>query len=162
MRCLIVDDSADFVNAARGLLERDGIMVVGMASTSAEALRCFEELRPDVTLVDVNLGSENGFDLAEPLHRSGLPGRSPVIMISTHTEQDFADIIATSPAIGFLSKIALTPDAIRHLVDAATGLEDDDHRHDPAVVDALKLDDARTPMPPESKHSVQQLNSPPY
>jgi DNA-binding NarL/FixJ family response regulator len=120
VRCLIVDDSADFVNAARGLLEHDRITVVGVASTSAEALRCFEELRPDVTLVDVHLGRENGFELAEQLHRSGLPGPSRVIMISTHAEQDFADMIATSPAIGFLSKIALTPDAIRDLVDAAT------------------------------------------
>jgi CheY-like chemotaxis protein len=121
MRCLIVDDSMDFVNAARDLLEHDGIVVVGAASTSAEALRCVEELRPDVTLVDVHLGRENGFDLAEQLHRSGLLGPSPVIMISTHAEQDFADIIATSPAIGFLAKIALTPDAIRNLVDGATG-----------------------------------------
>jgi CheY-like chemotaxis protein len=128
MRCLIVDDSMDFVNAARGLLEHDGITVVGAASTSAEALRCLEELRPDVTLVDVHLGRENGFELAEQLHRSGLSGQSPVIMISTHAEQDFADLIATSPAIGFLSKIALTSDAIRDLVDAATAPEQcDDH-----------------------------------
>jgi CheY-like chemotaxis protein len=121
MRCLIVDDSTDFVNAACGLLERHGITIVGVASTSAEALRCFEELRPDVTLVDVHLGRENGFELAEQLHRSGLSGQSPVIIISTHAEQDFTDMIATSPAIGFLTKIALTPDAIRDLVDAATG-----------------------------------------
>jgi DNA-binding NarL/FixJ family response regulator len=126
MRCLIVDDSADFVNAACGFLERDGITIVGVASTSAQALRCFEELRPDVTLVDVNLGSESGFDLAEQLERSGLPTSPPVILVSTHAEQDFADMIATSPAIGFLSKIALTPDVIRDLVDAVTGLEEDD------------------------------------
>jgi CheY-like chemotaxis protein len=121
MRCLIVDDSRDFVNAARGLLEHHGITVVGVASTSAEALRCFEELRPDVTLVDVHLGRENGFELAEQMHRSGLSGQLPVILISTHAEQDFADMIATSPAIGFLAKIAMTADAIRDLVDAATG-----------------------------------------
>jgi hypothetical protein len=39
MRCLIVDDSAEFANAARGLLEFQGFKVVGVASTSAEALR---------------------------------------------------------------------------------------------------------------------------
>jgi FixJ family two-component response regulator len=74
-----------------------------------------------VTLVDVHLGRENGFELAEQMHRSGLSGQSPVIMISTHAEQDFADMIATSPAIGFLAKIAMTPDAIRDLVDGVTG-----------------------------------------
>jgi DNA-binding NarL/FixJ family response regulator len=117
MRCLIVDDSAGFVDAARGLLEHHGIMIVGVASTSAEALRCFEALRPDVTLVDVNLGNEDGFELAEQLNRSEWSAASPVILISTHSEDDFAYMIAASPAIGFLAKFALTPDAIRTLVD---------------------------------------------
>ncbi|HEX3286600.1 MAG TPA: hypothetical protein VHT50_18605 [Mycobacterium sp.] len=38
MRCLIVDDNAGFVAAARRLLEADGISVVGSASSSAEAV----------------------------------------------------------------------------------------------------------------------------
>jgi CheY-like chemotaxis protein len=116
VRCLIVDDSAEFVEAARHLLEQGGIRVVAAASTSAEALRCFEQQRPDVTLVDVNLGNENGFELADQLHRSGWPKPSPVILISTHAEHDFADMIAASPAVGFLAKFALTPGAIRDLV----------------------------------------------
>jgi hypothetical protein len=36
-----------------------------------------------------------------------------VILISTHAEQDYAELIAASPAIGFLSKTALSADAIR-------------------------------------------------
>lgn len=127
MRCLIVDDSAVFVDAARGLLECQGCSVVGAASTSAEALRYFEELRPDVTLVDINLGSESGFELAEQLSRVGLMP-SPVILISTHAAQDFADMIETSPAVGFLSKSALTCAAIRDLAGGSASLEEGDHR----------------------------------
>jgi CheY-like chemotaxis protein len=126
MRCLIVDDSADFIDAARGLLECEGITVVGVASTSADALRSFEELRPDVTLVDINLGGESGFELAEQLHRAG--GPSPVILISTHAAQDFADMIESSPAVGFLSKSALTCCAIHDLVGGSARLEEGDHR----------------------------------
>jgi CheY-like chemotaxis protein len=122
MRCLIVDDSTDFAEAARHLLEHGGITVVGVASTSAEALRCFAEQQPDVTLVDINLGSENGFELADQLHRVGLPAPSPVILISTHAEQDFADMIAASPAIGFLAKFALTPGAICDLMGGPAGV----------------------------------------
>ena len=128
MRCVIVDDSADFVGAARRLLEHDGISVVGVASTGAEALRCLRELQPDVTLVDVNLGAENGFELAEQIHRSG-PAPSPVILISTHNEEDLADLIATSPAIGFVGKINLTPAAIRDVVDGVTLLDEAGARH---------------------------------
>lgn len=120
MRCLIVDDSADFIDAARRLLECEGSSVVGAASTCAEALRCFEELRPDVTLVDINLGSESGFDLAEQLSRVGT-APSPVILISTHAADDYADMIKTSPAIGFLSKSALTSTAVCDLVSEPRG-----------------------------------------
>ena len=50
MRCLIVDDNASFLAAARHVLESEEITVVAVASTSADALRCFHGLRPDVTL----------------------------------------------------------------------------------------------------------------
>jgi len=128
MRCLIVDDSAGFVDAARGLLECQGLSVVGVASTGAEALRLFEETRPDVTLVDINLGGESGFELAEQLHRVEGTAPSRVILISTHAAQDFADMIETSPAVGFLSKSALTGAAIADLVDGSASVEEGDHR----------------------------------
>jgi DNA-binding NarL/FixJ family response regulator len=128
MRCLIVDDSAAFVQAARGLLECEGLSVVGVASTGAEALRLFEELRPDVTLVDINLGGESGFELVERLHRVGWSTSSPVVLISTHAAEDFADMIETSPAAGFVSKSALTVAAIRVLVGGSASVEKGDHR----------------------------------
>lgn len=116
MRCLIVDDSPSFGAAARRLLENEGIAVVGVTSTLAEARVCFEELRPDFALVDVNLGAESGFELAQQLHRDGWLARSSVILISTHAEQDLAEMVADSPAVGFLSKSVLTPGAIRDLL----------------------------------------------
>lgn len=115
MRCVIVDDSAAFRDAAASMLERAGVTVVAMASTTSEALRQCRDLRPDVTLVDVDLGGESGFDLAEALHRAD-PLAPRVILISTHDEQDLAEMIATSPALGFLAKFALSAEAIRDLL----------------------------------------------
>ena len=65
---LIVDDNWLFLEAARDRLEREGLRVVGVAATSAEALHRAEELRPDVVLVDVMLRGESGFELARRLH----------------------------------------------------------------------------------------------
>ena len=114
MRYLIVDDYLPFLDAASGLLEAQGAGVVGVARSGAEALRRAEELRPEVILVDINLGAESGFEVAEQLHRVGPV--APVILISTHAEQDFADMIATSPAVGFLCKSALSTGAVRDLL----------------------------------------------
>ena len=114
---LIVDDSWLFLEAARDLLEREGLRVVGVAATSADALRQAEELRPEVVLVDIMLGDESGFDLARHLdgqHRDGGPA---VILISTHSAADFAGPIADSPAAGFVPKRELSADAIRRIVD---------------------------------------------
>jgi DNA-binding NarL/FixJ family response regulator len=116
LRCLIVDDSPRFLDAARGLLERQGVTVVGVASNSAEALQRAEELRPDVTLLDIDLGGESGLELARRLHGQAGPPPAPVILISTHAEQDYAELIAASPAIGFLPKTALSAEAIRGLL----------------------------------------------
>jgi CheY-like chemotaxis protein len=119
LTCLIVDDNADFLEAARDLLEREGIAVVGVASTSAEALRRADELRPDVTLVDIELGEESGFDLTDRLASVRDGRRSPVILVSTYAEKDFADLIALSPAVGFLSKSTLSGTAIFEVLGRA-------------------------------------------
>jgi DNA-binding NarL/FixJ family response regulator len=116
LRCLIVDDSPRFLDAARGLLERQGIRVVGVASTGAEALQQATQLRPDLALLDINLGGESGFDLARRLSREVRLARCRMILISTHAEQDYTDLIAASPVLGFLPKSALSADAIRALI----------------------------------------------
>jgi DNA-binding NarL/FixJ family response regulator len=118
MRCLIVDDNHVFLDAARVLLEREGLAIAGIASTSAEALRKTETLRPDVVLVDLMLGKESGFDLARLLAEDGCADRSTVILISTRAEEDVADLIAQSPAAGFVPKAELSASAIRRIVDS--------------------------------------------
>ncbi|WP_235658655.1 response regulator [Mycolicibacterium moriokaense] len=96
MQRQIVDDNADFVAAARGLLERQGMTIVGVASAGADALRGYQNLRPDVTLVDGDLGPERGFAVAERLHQASAESPSPVILISIYAEREFADLIAAA------------------------------------------------------------------
>jgi CheY-like chemotaxis protein len=115
MRCLIVDDNDRFLETARGVLERDGIVVVGLASDGPEALELADRLRPDVVLVDVCLGEECGVDVADQLNEESR-AKPIVILISTYPEDDFADIIAGSAALGFLPKSNLSGDAIRTML----------------------------------------------
>jgi DNA-binding NarL/FixJ family response regulator len=115
MRCLLVDDSIRFLEAARSLLERDGIPVVGVALSGTEALARAAELAPDVVLVDLDLDGESGFDVATELARHG---SSVVILISTHALEDFEELVAGSAARGFLPKSALSARAIRELLDS--------------------------------------------
>jgi CheY-like chemotaxis protein len=120
LRCLLVDDSPRFLEAASKLLTAQGIDVVGVASTSAEARARVRELEPDVTMVDVGLNDESGFDVAWQLAATSA-GPTKTILMSTHGECDFAELIAVTPALGFISKSELSADAIRDFLA--------DHRH---------------------------------
>ncbi len=112
LQCVIVDDNEPFLKVARATLERQGLVVLGVAANGIEALRQARELRPDVALVDISLGEENGFDVGRQI----TPHVGSVILISSHDEDDYAELIADSPAVGFLSKAKLSADAIQRLV----------------------------------------------
>jgi DNA-binding NarL/FixJ family response regulator len=114
MRCLIVDDNESFIEAARAFLEQDGLRVVGVATTAADALRQVEALRPEVILIDLFLGAESGLALAARLGRTD--GAPAVILISTHAEGDVSALISESGVAGFLPKAELSADAVRRIV----------------------------------------------
>ena len=114
LRCLIVDDNADFGDAATGLLEGQGITVVGIATSAGDALRKADVLRPQLALVDIKLGDQSGFDVARQL---AMRAETPkVILISTEERQDYESLINASPALGFLPKTDLSAAAIHELL----------------------------------------------
>jgi two-component system, NarL family, nitrate/nitrite response regulator NarL len=118
LRCLIVDDNASFLEEAAARLRRDGLEVAGFASNMQEALERAHELQPDLALVDIVLGSESGFEVARRLIEAD-GATLNVILISTHAEGDFADLIEEAPVAGFVSKSELSRRAIGRLVDGA-------------------------------------------
>jgi DNA-binding NarL/FixJ family response regulator len=118
LRCVIVDDNLGFLHAARLLLEQEGLQVVGVATSGDEALHAVAELRPDVTLLDIDLGGESGFDVARRLADHGDTGPGQLILISTHSEEDLVDLIRESPAIGFLGKPSLSATTIKGLLES--------------------------------------------
>ena len=107
----------------RALLKAQGIEVVGGAGSSAEALAQIAELQPDVALIDIDLGGDSGLALARRVHR-GSPDAAPkMILISTHDESEFADLIEATPAAGFLSKTEVSAATIHRTLGLIGGFE---------------------------------------
>jgi DNA-binding NarL/FixJ family response regulator len=102
VRCLIVDDSDEFVASAARLLGSQGLDVVGSASSGERALELAGSLVPDVALVDIELGEEDGIELSHVL-----AAHTRVVLISSYDQADLGDLIARSPAAGFLPKTDL-------------------------------------------------------
>lgn len=114
---MIVDDSEAFLASARGLLERQGLDVVGVATRPAEAVDRVHELRPDVVVVDLHLGSASGLGLADLL---AADDASPaVVLVSTIDREDLATLVVGSPVQGFLTKTDLSATALESIVGGA-------------------------------------------
>ena len=114
LRCLLVDDNEQFLASATRLLEASGLTWWAALLRSRSGSAC-ARAAPEVVLVDVQLGEEDGVDLARRL--TAVPGSPRVVLISSHPEEELEDLIADSPAVGFLPKAALGADAILALLD---------------------------------------------
>lgn len=117
LRCLIVDDSEVFLVSASRRLCAQGLDVVARTSSGAEALQLARQLQPDVALVDVRLGSENGVELAQRLVATAQT--TQVILVSSHSKDELGELVADSPTVGFLPKPALCAEAIAELLVTA-------------------------------------------
>jgi DNA-binding NarL/FixJ family response regulator len=78
------------------------------------ALELAEALAPDVALVDIVLGDEDGISLAQQL-TARVPS-TRVILISSYGLDDLGELIADSPGVRFLPKSRLGAAAIARLV----------------------------------------------
>jgi DNA-binding NarL/FixJ family response regulator len=103
VRVLIIDDQSTFRRAARGLLERLGYRVVGEGSGGAAAVALATRLLPDAVLLDVRLGTEDGFAVARAL-ADACPGAAVLLASCDHQDPDE---VAASGARGFVLKSEL-------------------------------------------------------
>ena len=115
VRLLLVDDNDEFIATVRRLLKREGLEVVGTATTGDEAVEKAQQLAPVVALVDINLGGESGFNVARRILEAQ-EDHARAILISSYSPDDFADLIAESPAMGFVSKSRLSAAAILEIL----------------------------------------------
>jgi DNA-binding NarL/FixJ family response regulator len=111
---LIVDDHADFREAASTLLESEGFSVVGAASDGAAAIAAAERLRPEVVLLDVQLPGLDGFAVAELLAGTSEP--PAVVLISSREAAAYGRRLGAAPVRGFIPKRALSGAALAALV----------------------------------------------
>ena len=111
VRCIIVDDSEEFLGSASRLLGSQGVDVVAVASTAARAVELAGTLAPDVALVDIVLGKEDGIELSHEL-----AAHTRVVLISSYERDELAELLARTPAAGFLPKTSLSAAAIRRLL----------------------------------------------
>jgi two-component system LytT family response regulator len=87
MRILIVDDEAPARARLRQMLaSQEGFEIAGEASTGVEAIKLVSELKPDVLLLDIQMPSCSGIDVA-----ASLPSPRPQIIFCIAHDQHAVD-----------------------------------------------------------------------
>ncbi|HSL66080.1 MAG TPA: response regulator transcription factor [Gaiellaceae bacterium] len=103
LRVLLVDDSAEFVEGVRALLDPDERLdVVGVAGDGEEAVALAERLRPDLVLMDIGLPRIDGVEATRAI-RDRCPGAQVVMLTGRHERADELGS-GEAGAVGFLHK----------------------------------------------------------
>jgi DNA-binding NarL/FixJ family response regulator len=102
IKVFLIDDHPIVRDGVRSYLLSHGILVVGDASDAPEAFRKVKKLAPDVIVLDVNLPSLDGWEVARRL-RSLVP-KSSIIAFSIHSSEEYVAKMARSGARGYVMK----------------------------------------------------------
>lgn len=116
LRILIVDDHTTFSDLLAGALDREpDLASVGAAKSVASALRMFQELRPDVVILDLHLADGSGLNAAERILAAEPETR--IVMLTGNPSQEALREAARMGVCGFLPKdgsLGVMLETLRH------------------------------------------------
>jgi two-component system nitrate/nitrite response regulator NarL len=120
LRVLAVEDHPVMQLGVRSLLEREGLIVVGLTSTCAEAIGLLEEAQPDVVLCDLHLPDADGADAITRL-RAEAPAL-PIVAFSIDRSPELIRAVLRAGGNGYVSKDTPASRVIAALHAAVEGL----------------------------------------
>jgi DNA-binding NarL/FixJ family response regulator len=133
VRVVIADDQALVRTGFRMILTADGIEVVAMAATGAEAVDAARRTRPDVVLMDIRMPEMDGLEATRRI-LSGADAEAPrIIMLTTFDLDRYVYAALSAGASGFLLK-DVSPE---HLVAAVRLVRAGDALLAPAITRRL-------------------------
>ncbi|HMQ48830.1 MAG TPA: response regulator transcription factor [Saprospiraceae bacterium] len=105
IKTLIADDHKMFREGLRAILEQESdIEVVGEAGSAREIFDLISKNQPDIVLLDITLGEENGVEIAKIL-REKYP-KLRILVVTMHTESSYILKMLEIGAAGYILKDA--------------------------------------------------------
>ena len=120
LRVLAVEDHPVMQLGVRALLEREGLVVVGLTSTCSEAIGLLEDAQPDVVLCDLHLPDADGAEAIARL-RAEAPAL-PIVAFSIDRSPDLVRAVLRAGGNGYVSKDTPASRVIAALHAAVEGL----------------------------------------
>jgi DNA-binding NarL/FixJ family response regulator len=119
MKILIVDDHELIRSGLANLLTQNKYDVVAEAATSSQASALINTHKPEIVLVDINLGSSSGIDLINEMKKSG--SKSKFVVLTMQDDNQTLESAKEAGAIAFITKSAPTDSLLEILQAITTG-----------------------------------------
>lgn len=120
IRVAIADDHALVREGLRRMLAgSDVINVIGEASNGAEAVNLVQEMEPDVLLLDITMPVKDGIEATTEI--TGLTVKTKILILSMHSDEQYALRTLRAGASGFISKGARLEELIKAITDVRDG-----------------------------------------
>ena len=84
-KIMVVDDETDLLALVKGYLKRAGYEVA-VTTSCHEGLKILESFKPDLVLLDINVGSEDGREMCKQIKSLAEYEHIPVILISANDD----------------------------------------------------------------------------
>ena len=120
MRILVVDDHELIRAGLSDALTKNGFEIIGEASSVAQALAMLNQYKPEITLVDINLGASSGIDLIEQAIAS--KSGSKFIVVTMHDDTATLETAKKAGATAFVTKSAPVESLIEVIEKIVAGI----------------------------------------
>lgn len=117
-RVLIVDDSVFVHEEIKYMLEGTDYRVVGQAKDGAQAMRLYEELKPDVVTMDIIMPGINGLDTSKLIIDKWSDAK--IVIVSSLAYDDTTEKAEEAGVVGFVFK-PLEKEEFLSALDKAVG-----------------------------------------
>src|ERR1700674_1942398 len=152
-RILIIDDHAVVRDGVKRIFEEQpGVTAFGEASTGPEAVKLVQQQPWDVAVLDLSLGEASGLEVLKELKQ--VRPKLPVLILSMHSEEQFARRAFKAGAAGYVTKDSPRAELVKAINKVAEG----GRYVSPALAEELVIDlERRSDRPPHETLSDREF-----
>ena len=121
MKVLLVDDHALIRSGVAAALAQKNFEVVAEASSVSQGLAMLNTHKPEITLIDINLGSGSGIDLIKQAKKDGTS--SKFVVLTMHDDNQTLELAKAAGAVAFITKSAPTDRLLEVVQSVAAGVD---------------------------------------
>ena len=121
MKVLLVDDHALIRSGVATALAQKNFEVVAEASSVSQGLAMLNTHKPEITLIDINLGSGSGIDLIKQAKKDGTS--SKFVVLTMRDDNQTLELAKAAGAVAFITKSAPTDRLLEVVQGVAAGVD---------------------------------------